>query len=93
MNILDKIVKDKRQEVTLKKALVSTAELEATALFSRSSVSLSKRIKNSKSGIIAEHKRRSPSKSVINQDLNVWDVASGYESAGVCGMSVLTDGK
>ncbi|MCL4161881.1 UNVERIFIED_CONTAM: hypothetical protein GTU68_046598, partial [Idotea baltica] len=46
-----------------------------------------------KSGIIAEHKRRSPSKSVINNGLNVQDVAKGYEDAGVCGMSVLTDGK
>src|SRR5690606_35032392 len=40
-----------------------------------------------------EHKRRSPSKSVINQTLNVFDVAQGYEAAGVCGMSVLTDAK
>ena len=46
------------------------------------------------SGIIAEHKRRSPSKQVINHNrLNVFDVAKGYENAGVCGMSVLTDGK
>lgn len=50
-------------------------------------------LKSSNSGIIAEHKRRSPSKSVINQDLNVQDVASGYEKAGVCGTSILTDGK
>jgi indole-3-glycerol phosphate synthase len=50
-------------------------------------------LRNSRSGIIAEHKRRSPSKSVINQNLNVQDVAKGYENAGVCGMSVLTDGK
>jgi indole-3-glycerol phosphate synthase len=93
MNILDKIVRDKRQEVALKKELVSTAQLENTSLFSSAVVSLSERIKSSRSGIIAEHKRRSPSKSVINQSLNVWDVASGYENAGVCGMSVLTDGK
>ena len=51
------------------------------------------KLKTSTSGIIAEHKRRSPSKSVINQNLNVQDVASGYEQAGVCGMSVLTDSK
>ncbi|HAI19927.1 MAG TPA: indole-3-glycerol phosphate synthase TrpC, partial [Xanthomarina gelatinilytica] len=51
------------------------------------------KLKNSPTGIIAEHKRRSPSKSVINQNLNVFDVAKGYENAGVCGMSVLTDSK
>ena len=50
-------------------------------------------LKQSTSGIIAEHKRRSPSKSVINQNTNVYDVAQGYDQAGVCGMSVLTDGK
>ena len=56
-------------------------------------VSLTENLQKSNSGIIAEHKRRSPSKSIINNNLNVQDVASGYENAGVCGMSVLSDGK
>ena len=42
-------------------------------------------------GIIAEHKRRSPSKPNINFGLRLADVAQGYESAGVAGMSVLTN--
>jgi indole-3-glycerol phosphate synthase len=50
-------------------------------------------LRNSKTGIIAEHKRRSPSKSVINQNESVQDIAIGYMSAGASGMSVLTDGK
>ena len=33
----------------------------------------------SQSGIIAEHKRRSPSKQNINSSLSVTDVAQGYE--------------
>lgn len=93
MNILDKIVIDKRNEVALKKALIPTSQLERSVLFERATVSLANSLKKSKSGIIAEHKRRSPSKSVINQNLNVHDVAKGYENAGVCGMSVLTDSK
>lgn len=93
MNILDKIVKDKRIEVNLRKGLIPISQLEASVLFDRDSVSLANTLRNSTTGIIAEHKRRSPSKSVINQDLNVQDVAKGYEQAGVCGMSVLTDGK
>lgn len=93
MNILDKIVFDKRKEVDLKKALISTQQLESSQLFNRATISLSEKLKNSSSGIIAEHKRRSPSKSIINNGLNVQDVATGYENAGVCGMSVLTDGK
>ncbi|RNC85028.1 MAG: indole-3-glycerol phosphate synthase TrpC [Winogradskyella sp.] len=93
MNILDKIVIDKRKEVALRKELIPTNQLEASVLFDRDTFSLAHNLRNSKSGIIAEHKRRSPSKSVINQSLNVQDVAKGYENAGVCGMSVLTDGK
>ncbi|UII80526.1 indole-3-glycerol phosphate synthase TrpC [Flagellimonas sp. CMM7] len=93
MNILDKIVADKRKEVNLKKSLIPVSQLEQSVLCGRDTVSLSEALKNSNSGIIAEHKRRSPSKSVINQKLNVQDVARGYEEAGVCGMSVLTDGK
>ncbi|APY07749.1 indole-3-glycerol phosphate synthase [Winogradskyella sp. J14-2] len=93
MNILDKIVIDKRKEVALRKSLIPLKQLETSVLFERSTISLSERLKNSTSGIIAEHKRRSPSKSTINQNLNVQDVAKGYEDAGVCGMSVLTDGK
>ncbi|WP_138433159.1 indole-3-glycerol phosphate synthase TrpC [Winogradskyella algicola] len=93
MNILDKIVIDKRKEVALRKSLIPLKQLETSVLFERSTISLSKSLKNSTSGIIAEHKRRSPSKAVINQNLDVQDVAKGYEDAGVCGMSVLTDGK
>jgi len=93
MNILDKIIADKHKELVLKKLVVPVSQLEQAALFARECVSLSQRLKNSDTGIIAEHKRRSPSKSVINQSLNVNDVAEGYENAGISGMSVLTDGK
>ena len=93
MNILDKIVLDKRKEVDLRKSLIPIKQLEQSILFERATFSLAKNLRGSASGIIAEHKRRSPSKSVINQSLNVQDVASGYENAGVCGMSVLTDVK
>ncbi|GGK25809.1 indole-3-glycerol phosphate synthase [Yeosuana aromativorans] len=93
MTILDNIVADKRIEVDLKKSIIPVKQLEQSALFNRNTISLANNLKNSDSGIIAEHKRRSPSKSIINQKSNVFDVAKGYENAGVCGMSVLTDGK
>ncbi|MGB3774308.1 MAG: indole-3-glycerol phosphate synthase TrpC [Leeuwenhoekiella sp.] len=93
MNILDKIVADKRREVDLKKQLIPLSQLEKSVLFDQKSHSLASLLRKSNTGIIAEHKRRSPSKSVINKELNVQDVAQGYEKAGVCGMSVLTDGK
>ncbi|WP_298506279.1 indole-3-glycerol phosphate synthase TrpC [uncultured Maribacter sp.] len=93
MDILERIVIDKRKEVDIKKSLIPVSQLESSVLFSRKTVSLANALKNSTTGIIAEHKRRSPSKSIINHTLNVQDVATGYENAGVCGMSVLTDGK
>ncbi|NNC33263.1 MAG: indole-3-glycerol phosphate synthase TrpC [Croceitalea sp.] len=93
MNILNKIVADKRREVDMKKSLFPISQWEKSILFERKTVSLAKALRQSNSGIIAEHKRRSPSKAVINQNLNVQDVALGYEKAGVCGMSVLTDNK
>lgn len=93
MSILDKIILDKRQEVLLKKAIIPVSQLENSILFGAKTVSLSKNLRNSTSGIIAEHKRRSPSKAIINQSFTVEEVTKGYESAGVSGISVLTDGK
>ncbi|WP_291870983.1 indole-3-glycerol phosphate synthase TrpC [Maribacter sp.] len=93
MDILERIVVDKRKEVDLKKSIIPISQLESSVLFTRETTSLTTALKNSSTGIIAEHKRRSPSKSVINHTLNVQDVALGYENAGVCGMSILTDGK
>ena len=93
MDILSRIVKDKRIEVDLRKSLIPIQQLEQSVLFERTPLSLAQRLKHSDTGIIAEHKRRSPSKQVINQSCNVFDVAKGYELAGVCGMSILTDGK
>ena len=92
MNILDKIIADKFREVELKKSLIPVSQLENSVLFERKCISLAENLRNG-SGIIAEHKRRSPSKAVINQSLNVQDVATGYEKADVSGISVLTDGK
>lgn len=93
MNILDRIIADKRKEVNLKKTLIPVSQLEKSVLFGGQTASLASALRESQTGIIAEHKRRSPSKSEINQNLNVQDVARGYENAGVCGMSVLTDAK
>ncbi|MFC5196272.1 indole-3-glycerol phosphate synthase TrpC [Bizionia hallyeonensis] len=93
MDILEKIVADKRLEVALKKQLIPSLQLEQSVLFEHETISLVKNLQHSPFGTIAEHKRRSPSKQVINHNLNVFDVAQGYEKAGVSGMSVLTDGK
>jgi len=93
MNILDKIIQDKKREVALKKSIIPVEQLETSVLFNSRTKSLSKMLQNSASGIIAEHKRRSPSKDTINNRFSVEEVVLGYQNAGVCGISVLTDGK
>ena len=93
MNILNKIIANKKREIELKKKIVSVNQLETADLFNSRTKSLSKILANSNFGIIAEHKRRSPSKSVINFNHTIEDVTLGYQNAGVSGISVLTDGK
>lgn len=93
MNILEKIAADKRREISLKESVVPMARLEQSLLFHRTPLSLTGMLKARKAGVIAEHKRRSPSKSVINHSHSVEDIVKGYASAGACGISVLTDGK
>ncbi|MCW5520735.1 indole-3-glycerol phosphate synthase TrpC [Aureitalea sp. L0-47] len=91
MTILDKIIAYKRKEVEARKKAFPISILKQSELFKRSAFSMSEALRNSKNGIIAEHKRRSPSKSVINEKVSLPEVASGYEKAGVAAMSVLTD--
>ena len=91
MNILDQIIASKKKELVLKKSVVSVAQLENADLFNKKTNSLSKSIINSPFGIIAEHKRRSPSKATINNSFSVEEVVKGYENAGASGISVLTD--
>ena len=93
MNILDKIIVDKKREVILKKSIIPVSQLEASVFFEKKTLSLSNNLRNSTSGIIPEHKRRSPSKAEINYGFTVEEVTKGYENAGACGISVLTDGK
>ncbi len=91
MTILDQIIASKRKEVALKKTVVSIQQLENSDLFNSKTNSLSKSIMNSPFGIIAEHKRLSPSKTIINHSLSVEEVVKGYENAGASSISILTD--
>lgn len=90
MNILDKIVIDKRKEVEAKRSLFSIDFLKNSPMFERETFSLSENVLK-KSGIISEFKRRSPSRQNINSTSGVIEVVQGYEKAGASGISVLTD--
>ena len=92
MNILDKIVFDKRWEVEIKKSTLPIDFLMNSPLFIRKIFSLKESVKKG-SGIIAEFKRRSPSKQLINNESSVIDVVKGYKKAGVSGISILGETK
>ena len=94
MNILDQIIEHKRKEVAESKAAISIGELERQPYFQRATVSLKEFIRRKdKSGIIAEFKRRSPSKGIINAHASVERTTRGYADAGASALSVLTDEK
>lgn len=92
MNILDKIVAHKRVEVARRKELYPEKLLEQSIYYETPTVSMRHYIRRpDKSGIIAEFKRRSPSKGDINPFASVEKVTIGYMQAGASALSVLTD--
>ena len=92
MNILDTIIEYKREEVKSRKSKVKTAHLEKRELFSRTVLPVKDfLLDRSRTGIIAEFKRRSPSKGIINPDVDVIEVTKGYAENGASCLSVLTD--
>jgi indole-3-glycerol phosphate synthase len=94
MTILDQINEHKRLEVAAAKAVVSIAELMKNPAYNKPVPSLTEFLLNhEKSGIIAEHKRQSPSKGIINGNVNLTEVVKGYEEGGASAISVLTDQK
>ncbi|MHA6727372.1 indole-3-glycerol phosphate synthase TrpC [Chryseobacterium sp. A301] len=90
MNLLEKIVEQKKAEIADSKKSTTLQELRDSPFFSREKISLKKTLK-SKSGIIAEFKRKSPSKGLINEHAKVLDIAPQYEAYGASAISVLTD--
>lgn len=92
MNILDNIVAQKRIEVAERKAQTSITELEKGKFFTNETLSLKKfLLDETKTSIIAEYKRKSPSKGIINNKSTVEEVTTAYAKFGASGISVLTD--
>jgi indole-3-glycerol phosphate synthase len=91
-NILAKIVATKFEEVAERKKQISIAELEAMPLFGKQCQSLKANLLDpAKTAIIAEFKRQSPSKGIINALAEVGTVTQAYTQYGASGISVLTD--
>jgi indole-3-glycerol phosphate synthase len=92
MNILDTIVAKKREEVTRKKYNQGISDLEKEKFFKNETLSFKYFLsRKDKSGIIAEFKRRSPSKGIINNTSTVAEVTSDYVKYGATAISILTD--
>jgi indole-3-glycerol phosphate synthase len=92
MNILNQIIEHKRKEVAERNSLYPPKLLEQSIYFGSPTVSLKKYIQRSdKSGIIAEIKRKSPSRGMINNSVSVERTSIGYMQAGASALSVLTD--
>lgn len=92
MNILEEIVQFKRLEIEKRKAEIPVSELERNIYFQRKTLSLKESLqKRNRTGIIAEFKRRSPSKGVFNDKVDVLDVTMDYTEFGASALSILTD--
>jgi indole-3-glycerol phosphate synthase len=93
VDILETIVANKRQEVARQKKAVPLDFLLGSGAQQLSSPTCSMRrsLEASQSGIIAEFKRRSPSKGWLHPGAKVDDVVPAYEKGGASACSILTD--
>ena len=96
-DILQEIVAFKRVEVEQQKQLVSPRDLHAKVerlmVAGISARSMSRSLVSSPYGIIAEFKRKSPSKGWIHEDARPMDVVPMYAAGGASALSILTDNK
>ncbi len=94
MNIVDKIIEAKKEEIAHQKTVVDVEVLFEIPDFNRKCISLKANLlKKGSSGIIAEFKQQSPSKGIINVQAKVEEVTKAYTEAGAAGLSVLTEPK
>ena len=92
-DILSEIIANKRFEVDLQKQAISIEQLQEGISEAPVIRSMKQALASSKSGVIAEFKRRSPSKGWIKQDARPEEIVLSYATAGASALSILTDEK
>jgi Indole-3-glycerol phosphate synthase len=92
-DILQEILANKRFEIDLQKRSISLKQLQNTRINKEKSFSMRDSISQKQAGIIAEFKRRSPSKGWIKQDAEIGAIIPEYQKAGAAALSILTDEK
>ena len=91
---LTEIIELKKKRLAIAKSARHYDELKANAIAARAAAKnhrLRENLQRDQINIIAEIKRASPSKGVINNKIDVAEVAQKYEHGGVCAISVLTE--
>jgi indole-3-glycerol phosphate synthase len=92
MNFLETIAAAKRDQVERRKVMTPIQRLEKSVYFDSPCVSLASYIRREdKLGVIAEIKRRSPSKGILNENISVEKLSIGYMQAGASALSILTE--
>lgn len=91
MHILEKIVTHKKKEVALRKKQVSIEDLKSFDYYSSECKSVVDVFEQRPKNIIAEFKRKSPSKANINLQANLVKQLETYQNAGASAVSILTD--
>ena len=94
-DVLDEIVAHKRVELKHLKQAVPPAMLynEVEKVAEQSVPSMSRALMESESGIIAEFKRKSPSKGWIMEQGRAEEIPYSYQQNGAAALSILTDEK
>ncbi|WP_291589468.1 indole-3-glycerol phosphate synthase TrpC [Bacteroides sp.] len=92
-DILSEIIANKRFEVDLQKQAISIEQLQEGISEAPVIRSMKQALASSKSGVIAEFKRRSPSKGWIKQDAHPEEIVLSYAAVGASALSILTDEK
>jgi indole-3-glycerol phosphate synthase len=94
LDVLTEIVATKRERVAEAREVVPLEEMRRLAFEVRSEAKprrLSNALRAGGINIIAEFKRRSPSKGMIRADANLIEIVKSYEAGGAVGISVLTE--